>query len=51
MWNNILNLIGLNNIPEYFVHIGTYIFGPQSETIGFIVKDGPKCIAKFSHIG
>ena len=48
---HIQNLIGLNNIFEYFVHVGTYIFGPQSETTGFVVKDGPKCIAKFSPIG
>ena len=48
---HIQTLIGLNNKPEYFVHIGTYIFGPQSETTGFVVKDGPKCIAKFSPIG
>ena len=27
------------------------IFGPQSQTIGFIVKDGPKCVAKFFPIG
>ena len=45
------NLIDLNNIFEYFVHIGTYIFGPQSKTTGFVVKDGPKCIAKCSPIG
>ena len=48
---HIRNLIGLNNIPEYFLHVGTYIFGPQSETTGFVVKDGPKCIAKFSPLG
>ena len=48
---HIQNLIGLNNILEYFVHVGTYIFGPQSKTTGFVVKDGPKCIAKFSPIG
>ena len=48
---HIVNLIGLNNIPEYFVHVQTYIFGAQSETTGFVFKDGPKCIAKFSPIG
>lgn len=26
---HIENLIGLNNVPEYFLHIGTYIFGSQ----------------------
>ena len=49
--DHIQNLIGVNNTPEYFLHVGTYIFGPQSETTGFVVKDGLKCIAKFSPIG
>ena len=48
---HIKSLIGLNNVPEYFLHIGTYIFGSQSETTGLVVKDGSKCIAKFSPIG
>ena len=48
---HIQNLIGLNNISEQFVHVGTYIFEPQSYTIGFVVKDGPKYIAKFLPIG
>ena len=26
---HIQNLIGLNNIHEYFLHVGTYIFGSQ----------------------
>ena len=49
--DHILNLIGVYNIPKYFLHIRTYIFGPQSETTNFVVKDRPKCIAKFSPIG
>jgi hypothetical protein len=48
---HIQNLIGLNNIPEYFLHVGTYIFGPLSESTGFVVKDRSKCIANFSPIG
>ena len=40
-------LIVLNNKPQYFVHVGTYIFGPQSDTTSFVVNDGPKCITKF----
>ena len=48
---HIQNLIGLNNILEYFIHVGRYYFGPQSKTTCFVVKDGPKCIAKFSPIG
>ena len=48
---HIQNLIGLNNISEYFIHVGTYIFGPQSETTSFVVKDGPKCMSKFSPNG
>lgn len=31
-----------------YVQVGTYIFGPQSKSIGLTVKDGPKTIAKFS---
>ena len=48
---HIRNLISLYNTLEYFLHVGTYIFGPQLETTGFVVKDGPKYIAKFSPIG
>ena len=44
-------MIGVNNIHEYFLHVRTYIFGPQSETTGFVVKNGPKYIVKFSPIG
>ena len=47
----IRNLIGLYNTLEYFQHVGTYIFGPQLETTGFVIEDGPKYIAKFSPIG
>jgi hypothetical protein len=35
----IRNLIALNNISEYFLHVGTYIFGPQYESTCFVVKD------------
>ena len=48
---HIQNLIGLNNIPEYFIHVGIYIFGPQSETTCFVVKYGQKFIAIFALIG
>ena len=44
---HIRNLIELNNISEYFVYIWTYYFGPQSKTIGFVVENEPKCMAKF----
>ena len=48
---HIRNLIGLNNIPVYFVHVEIYIFGSQSETTDFVGKNRPKYIAKFFLIG
>jgi hypothetical protein len=47
---HIQNLIGLNNIHEYFLHVETYIFGPRSDTTSFVVKDGSKYIANFCPI-
>ena len=44
---HIQNLIGLNNIYKFFLHVGTYIFGPQSETTSFVVKNGPNVLLNF----
>jgi len=44
---HIKNLMCLDNIAEYYVQGGTYIFHSQLENIGLVVKDEPKAIVKF----
>ena len=44
-------MIGLNNVLEYFIHVGTYIFGLQSETTCFVIKDGSNILLFFFTIG
>lgn len=36
--DHIKRLMGMDNVPEYYVQVGTYKFGLQSESIDFIIK-------------